>query len=165
MSLVVWRIMKYAANSAAKNMSSLASHTQTPIGRASGRPAGALSRVGAIGCMAPVGRCEVCAEVATTSLWSEMCHWSCCLAIPVRFGVSVKGSGGRMRRPATFVVPLVLRRQGGTGRRSSPQAVASAVLHPVMIEMPVSPTPSRERAVHGRQTRGAVGHSQGSRLF
>lgn len=83
MSLVVWRIMKYAAKSAAKNMSSLASHTQTPIGRASGRLVGALSRVGAIGWMAPVGRCEVCAEVATASLWLEMCHWSCCFAVPV----------------------------------------------------------------------------------
>ena len=52
-AFVISRSEKYAANNAAKNISSLASQMMVPTETASGRPLTPWRRLGAIGCRAP----------------------------------------------------------------------------------------------------------------
>src|SRR5258705_76810 len=79
------------------------------------------------------------------------------VTVATTHGVNHRGLSGCLNDLGTWKV------LGARGQSSS--CVISAVLHPVVTEMSVSPTPSRERAAHGRQAWGAVGCSQDSRLF
>ena len=69
-SFVVLRSMKYAANSAAKNISSLDNHTHTPIETMSGRPLGEFSLDGETSCKAPDGIAVGSLDAAFVTTWS-----------------------------------------------------------------------------------------------